>query len=154
MRIGLSWRRRRPRDGTFVVEVVTPRTNTATLTSAENFFASMAVGEPFSVELAADSSCRRFLVRSATAGARDQLLAQIGAAYPQADFRVLDAEEDPALARNGEQVAACTLRLRSAAYPPLRIFEDREIDALSERLGRFLRFTIDRALRGEVDKVK
>src|SRR4029079_9914312 len=36
---------------------------------------------------------------------------------------------DPADVGPDEQVAACTLGLRSAAYLPLRIFEAREIDA-------------------------
>ena len=128
MRIGVSWRRSVSTQGTFVVEVVTPRTNMATLTSAENFFASMAVGEPFCVELAADSSRRRFLVRAATPGVRDQLLAQLGAAYPQAEFRMLSAEKDPARARTGEQVRACTLGLRAPAYLPLRTFTDLDLD--------------------------
>ena len=47
-----------------VLEVITPRTNAATLTSSENFFASIASTEPFSVELAADSTRRRFFVRA------------------------------------------------------------------------------------------
>src|SRR5579864_2546790 len=130
MRIGLSRRRSKSRDtgATFVIEVVTPRTNMATLTSAENFFASMTVGAPFSVELAADSSRRRFLVRAATAGVRDQLLAQLGAAYPQADFRMLSAEEDPACMQGGEHLTACTLGLRAPAYLPLRTFTDLDVD--------------------------
>src|SRR5262249_25832248 len=128
MRIALS--RRRPREstpGVDAIEVVTPRTNMAALTSAENFFASMALGEPFSVELAADSSRRRFLVRASSTRMQQQLLSQIGAAYPQADFRQL-AQEDPAHVRDGEQAVACTLGLRAPDYLPLRTFTDLDVD--------------------------
>ncbi|MBV9896994.1 MAG: ATP-binding protein [Chloroflexi bacterium] len=111
-----------------VLEVVTPRTNTATLSSAENFFASIALSEPFEVELAADSTRRRFLVRAGSQRMRDQLVSQIGAAYPQADLRSVQPEDDPARPRPGEQFAACTLQLRAPAYLPIRMFTDLDVD--------------------------
>lgn len=113
---------------TYLVEVVTPRTNTAALTSAENFFASVALGEPFSLDLASDQDRRQFLVRAASAPVRDQVLSQLSAAYPQADYRDLLPEEDPAVQRTGEQVAGCVLGLRSPAYLPLRTFTDLDVD--------------------------
>jgi hypothetical protein len=129
MRIALSRRPQSvPADAVHLLEIVTPRTNMATLTSAENFFASIAAGEPLSVELAADSGRRRFLVRTASEQMRDQALSQLGAAYPQADFRQLSPDQDPALLRPGEQLAACTLHLRAQAYLPLRTFTDLDID--------------------------
>jgi hypothetical protein len=110
------------------VEIVTPRTNAAALTSAENFFASVALGEPFSLELASDSNQRQFLLRATTSPVRDQVLSQLAAAYPQADFRELTGEQDPATCRAGEQLVACTLGLRSPAYLPLRTFTDLDVD--------------------------
>jgi hypothetical protein len=110
------------------MEIIVPRTNAATLSSAENFFASMALAESFSAELAADSSRRHFLVRACTAEMRQQLASQIGATYPQAELRVLGEAEDPARARQNEQVAACSLELRAPAYLPLRTFTDLDVD--------------------------
>jgi hypothetical protein len=111
-----------------LLEVITPRTNAATLTSSENFFASIASSEPFSVELAADSSCRRFLVRAQSQQMHDQLVSQLSAAYPQAEFRAVSADDDPARHRPSEQFAACTLELRAPAYLPLRTFTDLDLD--------------------------
>ena len=129
MRIAVSRRRRAGLSETpRLVEIVTPRTNAATLTSAENFFASVALSEPFSLELASDSNRRQFLVRATSTPARDQVLSQLGAAYPQADFRDLPSEQDPAEPRAGEQIAACTLGLRGPAYLPLRTFTDLDVD--------------------------
>jgi hypothetical protein len=111
-----------------LVEIVTPRTNTAALTSAENFFASVALGEPFSLELASDQYRRQFLVRAASTPVRDQVLSQLSAAYPQADFRHLPPDMDPAVQRESEQLAGCVLVLRGPAYLPLRTFTDLDVD--------------------------
>ena len=111
-----------------VLEVVAPRTNMAALTSAENFFASIALHESFSVELAADSARRRALVRAGSRNVRDQLVSQLGAAYPQADLRTLSPEDDRARVHSDEQIGACTLQLRAPAYLPLRTFTDLDVD--------------------------
>src|SRR5207248_11120135 len=89
---------------------------------------SLALGEPFSVELSADAGRRQFLVRASTAPMRQQLLSQLGAAYPQAEFRELARDDDPAIARNSEQVLACTLGLRAPDYLPLRSVTDLDVD--------------------------
>ena len=129
MRLAVRRRHRAPAAAEpHVLEVVTPRTNAAALTSAENFFASIAPEESFSVELAADSARRRFLVRAGSRHLRDQLVSQIGAAYPQAELRTVPPEDDPARAQPGEQLAACTLQLRAPAYLPLRTFTDLDVD--------------------------
>jgi hypothetical protein len=111
-----------------VLEVITPRTNAATLTSSENFFASIAGSEPFSVELAADSTRRRFLVRAGSRLMHDQLVSQLSAAYPQAEFRSIATDDDPAQHQASEEFAACTLELRAPAYLPLRTFTDLDVD--------------------------
>jgi hypothetical protein len=129
VRLAISWRKppRRVADPQ-VVEVVTPRTNVATLTSAENLFASIGMAEPCSFEIAADHTRRQFLVRASGAQMRQQLLSQAGAAYPQAELRPLPATHDPARIRPGEQARVCTLRLRAPAYLPLRTFSDMDVD--------------------------
>jgi uncharacterized protein DUF87 len=111
-----------------VVEVVMPRTNAAALSSAEHLFASIALDEPCSLEIAADHQRRRFLMRASSARMRQQLLSQLGAAYPQAELRRLKPEDDPARRRPGEQLQARTLRLRAPVYLPLRSFTDLDVD--------------------------
>ena len=129
MRLTLRFKSQRTSDvEAHVIEIVTPRTNVAALTSAENFFTSLALDEPFAMEMAADRDRRRFLVRASGSSMCQQLMSQLGAAYPQADFRRLQALDDPARAREDEQVAACTLCLRAPAYLPLRTFTDLDVD--------------------------
>ena len=129
MRVGFERHRSAPPTRPHLVEIVTPRTNVAALTSAENLFAAIALAEPFSVEIAADHLRRRFLVRAGSERMRQQLSSQLAAAYPQAELRPLTtAEADPALCRPGEQVSTCSLVLRAAAYLPIRSFTDLDVD--------------------------
>src|SRR5579872_2020592 len=127
--------RRRPRDEgrPELIEIVTPRTNPAIITPAENLFAAIAFPETFSLEIAATRTARWFLARSQRPGMRGHLEAQFAAAYPQAELRRLDLarslELDPAWQRGGEQVQACTLVLRAPPYLPLRTFDDTAISA-------------------------
>src|SRR6266852_4744515 len=65
MRVALEFKQAAPPTAVAVVEVVTPRTNLAALTSAENLFAAIALAEPFSFEIAADGTRRQFEVRAA-----------------------------------------------------------------------------------------
>src|SRR5262245_54160225 len=96
MRLALE-RQRGPGTGEpEVLEVVTPRTNLAALTSAEHLLGSIALPEAFALEMAADRAQRRFLVRASTSRVRQQLQSQLGAAYPQAELRSVDAAADPA----------------------------------------------------------
>ncbi len=111
-----------------VLEVVTPRTNQAALTAAEHFLASIALGAPLSLEIAADARSRHFCVRAAAAEAA-QLGAQLGAAYPQAEFRELRDDLDPALCRPDEQARLRVMELRAPAYLPLRSYQDEEVEA-------------------------
>src|SRR5262245_13626658 len=113
-----------------LVEIVTPRTNEACLTSAENLLASIALAEPFALEIAADHAARRFLVRAESHTMRQHLEGQIGATYPQAGLRPIESALDPALLGDAEQVQRCSLELRAAPYLPIRTFTDLEIDAL------------------------
>jgi hypothetical protein len=128
MRLAVRWRTSAVLQAPHVLEVVTPRTNLAALTSAENLLAAIALPEPFALEIAADGRQRQFLVRAGSLRMRQQLHSQLGAAYPQADLRPLPPEADPAICRPDEQVAACTLGLRAAAYLPIRTFTDLDVD--------------------------
>lgn len=114
-----------------LIEVVTPRTNTASLTAAENFLAAISLPEPFSLEVAATGQARRFLMRVGSEAMRRHVVGQLGAAYPQAEIRPVQLAEcpnaDPAVLQDGEHGAACALVLRAPAYLPLRTFRDNEV---------------------------
>jgi len=122
-----------------LLEVVTPRTNAALLSPAENLFGALSryAGTtntgPVALEISADQDRRRFLVRTGTADEQRDVVAQIGAAYPQAMLRPLGVASlssgDPAWPDPDEQVAACMLELRVDPYLPLRTFGDRDLDA-------------------------
>ena len=116
-----------------LMEIVTPRTNAAAVSPAENLFAAISLPEPFSLEIAATRDARWFLVRASSAAMRGHLEDQLGAAYPQAEVRRLDPALipglDPARRAPDEQVAACAFGLRGPEYLPLRTFSDLDLAA-------------------------
>ena len=126
--MGIVIERRRATPATELTELVTPRTNEATITPVENMLAANTAPGPFSLELAATPARRRFLVRAGCPEAARHLARQAGAAYPQAELRHTDSSRDPALTGFGEQVVACVLELREAVYLPIRTFPDQEVD--------------------------
>jgi hypothetical protein len=121
-----------------VLEVVTPRTNAARLTSAEHLFGTLVPRgehepEPVSLEIVGDADQRRFLVRTPSASGLRRVGSQLGAAYPQAVLRPFQSATfptgDPVRVGPDEQVASAILRLRAGHHLPLRTFDDRELDA-------------------------
>ncbi|HEV7662381.1 MAG TPA: type IV secretory system conjugative DNA transfer family protein, partial [Chloroflexota bacterium] len=128
MRLGLERRHKPVRQASEVVEVVTPRTNLAALSSAENLLAALALSEPFALEVAANEQRRQFLVRASSTRMRQQLDSQLGAAYPQAELRAVQPHDDPAHLQATERGATCTLELRAAVYLPIRTFTDIDVD--------------------------
>ncbi len=132
MRLAIE-RRRAPEARPELVEVVTPRTNAAIVTPAENLLAAISLREPFALEIAATDTARWFVARAESPAMRRHLEDQLAVAYPQAELRPLDTGRFPGLdpARLGpdEQLAACTLALRRPAYLPLRTFRDADVDA-------------------------
>jgi hypothetical protein len=124
-----------------VLEVVTPRTNVARLSSAEHLFGTLvprgqSAPEPVSLEIVGDANQRRFLVRATSAPELRRVAGQLGAAYPQAVLRPFYAATlphgDPVQVEPDEQMAAVTLQLRAGDHLPLRTFEDRELDSAGE----------------------
>jgi uncharacterized protein DUF87 len=112
-----------------LLEIVTPRTNAASLSAAEHLFAAVVGSRGLSFELAGDANGRHLYVRCVDAATRARLAAQIGAAYPQAHARRLEQSVDPARLGEFEQQAACVLRLAEPEYLPLRVPRDLEIAA-------------------------
>ncbi len=120
-----------------MLEIVTPRTNAARLTSAEHLFGALGAGTAgdaarVSLEIVGDAERRRFLVRTSSSTELRRVAGQLGSAYPQSILRPFDASAlptgDPARLGTDEQVAAVVFQLRRPEYLPLRTFEDREVD--------------------------
>ena len=132
MRIAIE-RRQSPEVRPELVEIVTPRTNAAIVTPAENLLAAISLREPFSLEIAATDTARWFVARAESPAMRRHLEDQLAVAYPQAELRRLDTERfpglDPARRAPDEQAVARTLVLRGPLYLPLRTFRDADVDA-------------------------
>jgi hypothetical protein len=121
-----------------VLEVVTPRTNAARLSSAEHLFGTLVPGgvdtaEPVALEIVSDTEQRRFLVRTTSSASLRRVGGQLGAAYPQATLRPVGAATFPTgdalQVGPDEQVEAACLRLRAGAHLPLSTFDDRDLDS-------------------------
>jgi hypothetical protein len=104
-----------------VLEIVTPRTNVARLSSSEHLFGALVPQsqqrpEPVSLEIVGDSERRRFLVRTPTGHGLRRVAEQLGSTYPQAVLRGFQYTSfprgDPLQVGPDEQVAAATLKPR------------------------------------------
>ena len=132
MRVAIE-RRQSPEVRPELVEVVTPRTNAAIVTPAENLLAAISMREPFGLEIAATDTARWFVARAEGPAMRRHLEDQLAVAYPQAELRRLDTDRfpglDPARRAPDEQAVARMLVLRGPLYLPLRTFRDADVDA-------------------------
>src|SRR5262245_51449176 len=108
--------------GEHVIEIVSPRTNTALLSAAEHLFAGLTYqgsyheGRRVALEIAADANSRRFLARCSSSEDALRLNGLFSSAYPQAELRSFQSATfptgDPAALQLDEQVAVCTLELQ------------------------------------------
>ena len=122
-----------------LLAVTPPRTGERTLLGVENLLASIAVPEPFSLELAGDAGGVTLLARCRDGQVVRQ---QLAAHYPQARLQELEAADDPLTLAEGEQVWALRLRANGPEYASLRVFEDGALvepgsDPLLALLGAF-----------------
>ena len=107
-----------------LLAVTPPRTGERTLLGVENLLQSIAVPEPFSLELAADMDGVSLMARCQ----EDQVVrGQISAHYPQARIRQVPVDEDPIFVHTGEQAWGLTLRSGGPEYVPLRTFRDDDL---------------------------
>ncbi len=107
-----------------LLAVTPPRTGERTLLGVENMLGSIAVPEPFSLELAGDMDGVTLLARCLD----DQVVrGQIAARYPQAQIQEMPAEDDPLRLDEGEQAWSVTLRADGPEYVPLRVFRDDDL---------------------------
>ena len=107
-----------------LLAVTPPRTGERTLLGVENLLQSIAVPEPFSLELAGDMDGVTLLARCQD----DQVVrGQLAAHYPQARIREVPVDEDPIFVHGGEQAWGMTLRAGGPEYVPLRTFRDDDL---------------------------
>ena len=107
-----------------LLAVTPPRTGERTLLGVENLLQSVAVPEPFSLELAGTADGVTLMVRCLD----DQVVRQqLSAHYPQARIRQVPSEDDPLVIAEDEQAASLTLRVDGPEYVPLRTFKDDDL---------------------------
>ena len=107
-----------------LLAITPPRTGERTMLGVENMLQSIAVPEPFSLELAGDADGVTLMARCLD----DQVVrSQIASHYPQARIEKVSAEEDPLRLDEGEQAWSMTLRAVGPEYAPLRVFRDDDL---------------------------
>ena len=107
-----------------LLAVTPPRTGARTMLGVENMLASIAVPEPFALEITGSADGVGLMVRCHD---RSVVKQQLGAHYPQALIDDLPPEEDPLRLRDGEQAWTTALRLDGPEFLPLRTFRDDDL---------------------------
>ncbi len=107
-----------------LLAVTPPRTGERTLLGVENLLGSIAVPEPFSLEMTGDAHGVTLMTRCM---AGEVVRGQIAVRYPQARITEVPAEDDPLRLREGEQAWGTTLRATGPDYAPLRTFRDDDL---------------------------
>ena len=107
-----------------LLAVTPPRTGERTLLGVENMLGSIAVPEPFSLELVGDMDGVTLMARCID----DQVVrGQLTAHYPQARIRKVPKEDDPLRLQDGEQAWSVTVGVDGPEYVPLRTFRDDDL---------------------------
>ena len=110
--------------GPVLLAVTPPRAGERTLLGVENLLQSIAVPEPFSLELAGDMDGVTLMARCLD----DRVVrGQLSAHYPQARISKVDPGDDPLRLRDGEQAWSISLRADGPEYIPLRTFSDDDL---------------------------
>ena len=107
-----------------LLAVTPPRTGERTMLGVENMLQSIAVPEPFSLELAGDVDGVTLMARCLN----DQVVrGQVSAHYPQARIHEVPAQDDPLRLDEGEEAWSMTLRASGPEYVPLHTFRDDDL---------------------------
>ena len=107
-----------------LLAVTPPRAGERTLLGVENMLGSIAVPEPFSLELAADMDGVTLMARCLD----DEVVrGQLSAHYPQARIQKVEPDDDPLRLEEGERAWSMTLRADGPEYVPLRTFRDDDL---------------------------
>ncbi len=107
-----------------LLSVTPPRSGERTLLGVENLLASIAVPEPFSLEIAADSDGAALMARCVDG---DVVRGQLAVRYPQARIEQVPPDDDPLRLRGGESAWHMTLRSSGPERAPLRRFRDDDL---------------------------
>ncbi len=107
-----------------LLAVTPPRTGERTMLGVENLLQSIAVPEPFALELAGTADGVSLLARCLD---REVVRGQLAAHYPQARIQEVDPEDDPIFVHRGEEAWGMTLRASGPDYVPLRTFRDDDL---------------------------
>ena len=121
MQILFGDRERRP---PVLLAVTPPRMGERTLLGVENLLQSIAVPEPFSLEL---SSTVDGVVLMARCHQKQAVHGQVMAHYPQARIVEVPPDDDPMQLRGGEQAWGMSLFANGPEYVPLRTFRDDDL---------------------------
>jgi len=114
----------------FLASVIVQRaTSTRDITVLETVMQSLALDKkhPIALELAATDSSRHFLLRATSRMSLKHLVDQVQARYSQAIIQPISESLDPLVLRAGETVSVVELRPGAAAYLPLRVLREREL---------------------------
>ena len=112
------------RPATKLMTITPPRTGERTMLGVENLLSSIAIPEPFSLEIVGDSGGVSLLARCRDGSFVRQ---QVGGRYPQAKVDEVSQEDDPLRLSEGEQAYSMSLRLKGPEYLPLRTFRDDDL---------------------------
>ena len=112
------------RPATKLMAITPPRTGERTMLGVENLLSSIAIPEPFSLEIVGDAGGVSLLARCRDGSFVRQ---QVGGRYPQAQVNEVSQEDDPLRLSEGEQAWSISLRLRGPEYLPLRTFRDDDL---------------------------
>ena len=107
-----------------LLAVTPPRTGERTLLGVENLLGSIAVPEPFALEMSGDAGGVTLMARCIDG---EVVRGQIAVRYPQARITEVPGEDDPLGVREGEQAWGMTLRSGGPEYAPLRTFRDEDL---------------------------
>ena len=107
-----------------LLAITPPRNAERTVLGVENLLGSIAVPEPFSLELAGDADGVTLLARCQD---EEVVRQQLSAHYPQARIHQLESDEDPLRLAEGEQAWQMRLRASGPEYVPLRVFRDDDL---------------------------
>ena len=107
-----------------LLAITPPRNAERTVLGVENLLGSIAVPEPFSLELTGDADGVTLMARCLD---QEVVRQQLSAHYPQARIHELEPGEDPLSLAEGEQAWHMRLRASGPEYVPLRVFRDDDL---------------------------
>ncbi|MDE2934504.1 MAG: type IV secretion system DNA-binding domain-containing protein [Chloroflexota bacterium] len=107
-----------------LLAITPPRNAERTVLGVENLLSSIAVPEPFSLELCGDADGVTLMARCLD---QEVVRQQLSAHYPQARIHQLERDEDPLSLAEGEQAWQMRLRASGPEYVPLRVFRDDDL---------------------------